>query len=53
MTETLIAMTFLIGLFAGLAALAHFARHDSFAGPGTAYPRSDELGRFGTRRRQA
>jgi hypothetical protein len=53
MTEMLIASAFLIALVAGLAALAHFARRDSFAGPRTAYPPRDELGPFGPRRRQA
>jgi len=52
MNEILIATTFLIALLAGLAALVHFARADSFAGPGTAYRPHDELGSFGLRRRQ-
>jgi len=52
MNEILIATTFLIALLAGLAVLVHFARADSFAGPGTPYRPHDELGSFGLRRRQ-
>ncbi|WP_457111142.1 hypothetical protein [Marmoricola sp. URHA0025 HA25] len=53
MTTTLITLTALIALLAGLVALVLFARGDSFAGPGTAYRHTDELGPFGFRRRQA
>jgi hypothetical protein len=40
----LIALTFTLGMIAGLVALVHFVRHDSFAGPGTARHERDELG---------
>lgn len=51
MDAILITTTFLIGLVLALAALIHFARHDSFAGPGTGYRPSDELGPLASRRR--
>ncbi|MBW8750766.1 MAG: hypothetical protein JF565_04995 [Propionibacteriales bacterium] len=53
MTEIITTATALLALLAGLAALVLFARHDSFAAPGTGYRPSDELGTFGFRRRQA
>jgi hypothetical protein len=53
MTEMLITTIAIVALLVGLAALVLFARRDSFAGPGTAYRPSDELGPFASRRRQA
>ena len=53
MTEILITAIALMSLLVGLAALIRFARHDTFAGPGTGYRPSDELGPFGFRRRPA
>jgi hypothetical protein len=53
MDAILIAITFTVGMIAGLAALVHFARHDSFAGPGNARPERDELGSLAHRRRAA
>jgi hypothetical protein len=53
MDALLIALMFVAGMVAGLAALVHFARHDGFAGPGTGYRRSDELSPPGQRRRAA
>jgi hypothetical protein len=44
MDALLVTVTFLIALVLGFAALVHFARHDSFAGPGTGYRERDELG---------
>ena len=45
------AMTaFLVALSLGLAALIHFAREDSFAGPGTSRQERDELGALSLRR---
>lgn len=43
MDSFFIATTFVIALLAGLAALVHFTRHDSFAGPGTGHRERDEL----------
>jgi hypothetical protein len=51
MTEILISALALLALVAGLGALVHFARTDSFAGPGTGYQPSDELGPLAFRRR--
>ena len=44
MDAILIMLMFLVGLFVGLAALVHFARHDAFGGPGTGHETRDELG---------
>jgi hypothetical protein len=53
MTEMLINATALLALLLGLAALVHLARKDTFAGPGTAHQRRDELGPLTFRRRPA
>ena len=53
MTEMLINTTAIVALLVGFAALVLLARHDAFAAPGTGYRPSDELGRFGFRRREA
>jgi hypothetical protein len=53
MTEILTSVLVLVVLLAGLAALIHLARTDSFAGPGTGYRPSDELGPLTNRRRPA
>ncbi|HEX2893187.1 MAG TPA: hypothetical protein VHO29_04195 [Marmoricola sp.] len=39
-----ITVTFLTALVLGLVALVHFARHDTFAGPGVGHRERDELG---------
>lgn len=52
-TEMLSATTAVLALLVGLAVLVRYVRHDSFAGPGTAYRPADELGPFAPRRRQA
>jgi hypothetical protein len=44
MDALLITLTFLVALVLGFVALVHFARHDSFAGPGTGHRERDELG---------
>lgn len=49
----LIALTFTLAMVAGLVALVHFARHDSFAGPGTTRHERDELGSLAYGRRAA
>jgi len=53
MTEILTATIAVVALLAGFAALIRFARQDSFAGPGTGYQPSDELGPLAFRRRPA
>ena len=53
MTEILTTTIALIALFVGFAALVVFARRDTFAGPGTGYQPSDELGPLAFRRRPA
>ena len=53
MDAILITLTFSVALLAGIAALIHFARHDSFAGPGTGHQERDELGSLSFRRRPA
>jgi hypothetical protein len=50
MDAILITALFLLGLAGGLAALVRFARHDSFAGPGTGHQERDELGLLAFRR---
>ena len=53
MTEILTTAIAIVALLVGVAALVLFASRDAFAAPGTGYRPSDELGRFGFRRRQA
>jgi hypothetical protein len=53
MDTVIIAITFILGMVIGLAALVHFARHDTFAGPGTTRHERDELGSLAYRRRAA
>lgn len=53
MTEILTSVLALVALLAGFAALVHLARRDTFAGPGTGYKPSDELGPLAFRRRPA
>ena len=53
MDAILIPALFLLGLVLGLAVMVHFARHDSFAPPGTGYHPRDELGPLSHRRRPA
>jgi hypothetical protein len=53
MTEILTTALAVLALVAGLAALVHYARRDSFAGPGTGHRPSDELGVLAYRRRPA
>jgi hypothetical protein len=53
MTEILITAIAIVALLVGLAALVSFARKDAFAGPGTGYQPSDELGPLAFRRRPA
>jgi len=51
MTEILTTALTLLALLVGFAALIVFARRDTFAGPGTGYQPSDELGPLAFRRR--
>lgn len=53
MTDILINAIALVALLVGLAALIRYARGDAFAGPGTGYRPSDELGELSFRRRPA
>ena len=53
MTEILMSTLVLVPLLAGFVALILYARQDSFAGPGTGYQPSDELGPLAYRRRPA
>jgi len=53
MTEILMSTLVLVALLAGFVALTLYARQDSFAGPGTVYQPSDELGPLAYRRRPA
>jgi hypothetical protein len=53
MTEMLVTATAVVALLVGMAALVLYVRNDSFAGPGTAYRPSDELGPLASRRREA
>ena len=53
MTDILIQVLAFVALAAGLVALVRFARHDSFAGPGTGHAPADELGSLAYRRRPA
>jgi hypothetical protein len=53
MTEMIVTATAVVALLVGLAALVLYVRNDSFAGPGTAYRPSDELGPLASRRREA
>ena len=53
MTEILTAMIVTVALLAALTTLVRFARHDSFAAPGTGYQPRDELGPLTNRRRPA
>ena len=50
MDAILIAVMFVGSLLAALAALVHFARHDTFAGPGTHHRPADERATFPHRR---
>lgn len=53
MTELLTFALAAFVLMAGLTMLVRFARHDSFAAPGTGHQLRDELGPLGPRRRPA
>jgi hypothetical protein len=53
MTDILTAVLATVALLAALATLVRFARHDSFAAPGTGYQPHDELGPLTFRRRPA
>jgi hypothetical protein len=53
MTDILTTAIAVVALLAGFAALILFTRRDSFAGPGTGYQPSDELGPLAFRRRPA
>jgi hypothetical protein len=53
MTQILLTVLALGVLATGLLALIHFARTDTFAGPGTGYRPCDELGPLVNRRRPA
>jgi len=51
MTEILTTALTLLALLVAFTALIVFARRDAFAGPGTGYQPSDELGPLAFRRR--
>jgi hypothetical protein len=53
MTDILTAVLVTVALVAALATLVRFARHDSFAAPGTGYQPRDEFGPLADRRRPA
>jgi len=53
MDTILITFIALTAAIAGVIAMVHFVRHDSFAGPGIGHQQRDELGRLGDRRRAA
>jgi hypothetical protein len=53
MTEILTTIFAAVALLAALATLVRFARHDSFAAPGTGYQPRDEFGPLASRRRPA
>jgi hypothetical protein len=53
MTELITTAIVLVALVAAVVALVRFARHDSFAGPGTGAVPHDELGPFTFSRRPA
>jgi hypothetical protein len=53
MTELLTTTVLIAALLAALVALVRFARHDTFAGPGTGAVSHDEFGPLSFRRRPA
>jgi len=53
MDTLLITLTALAAAVAGVIAMVHFARQDTFAGPGIGHQQRDELGALVTRRRSS
>jgi len=53
MDAILITLTALVAAVIAVIAMVHFARQDTFAGPGIGHEQRDELGPFSQRRRAA